>query len=406
MPSKKKEISLFKVILFLFIGLACVYAAMTWSPHFSSIAPQNTSSENVREIINAAFQLIDQGNPEEAEKKIAPLVTRALQTRSSFDLDTFLLLAEVEKVRGNTDKTAEILQTALDRFPNDPGKPKATVELATVLTSQNKLEEALSLLRGVVESSPAEYRAPALLEMGKIAERKGNQIEARDYYKRACSEAAWGSETWEKAADELGRINVALIFSSEPTPESMVYTVEKGDSLVSIGVKLNTTLGLLTRANGLSENSVLSVGQRLKYTPKDFHIFIERSTCTLYLMDKDGLFKRYKVGLGMPGHETALGKYKIGNKQKDPTWFKPGAGEIPAGDPANELGTRWMPLIPLEDSLPTDLGIHGTIRPETVGGYYSQGCARLKNEDVEELYDLVVRSTPVDIVETFKPVAP
>jgi hypothetical protein len=62
-----------------------------------------------------------------------------------------------------------------------------------------------------------------------------------------------------------------------------------------------------------------------------------------------------------------------------------------------------MPLVPAEPSLPTDLGIHGTIHPETVGEYSSHGCARLTNPEVEELYDLVVRSTPVTIVEKYVP---
>jgi lipoprotein-anchoring transpeptidase ErfK/SrfK len=105
------------------------------------------------------------------------------------------------------------------------------------------------------------------------------------------------------------------------------------------------------------------------------------------------------VGLGKEGHETALGSYKIGNKEKHPHWHKKGQEPIPPGDPRNELGTRWMPLVPLEKNLPEDLGIHGTIAPDTIGKHSSHGCARMHNEDVEELYDLVVRSTPVDIVE-------
>jgi hypothetical protein len=58
-----------------------------------------------------------------------------------------------------------------------------------------------------------------------------------------------------------------------------------------------------------------------------------------------------------------------------------------------------MPLMPQEEGLPTDLGIHGTIEPASIGQYKSHGCPRLLKEDVEELYDLVVRSTPVSIVE-------
>ena len=181
------------------------------------------------------------------------------------------------------------------------------------------------------------------------------------------------------------------------------YAIEKGDSITSIGIKLNTTQGLLLRANNMTDSTRLTLGARLKYTPKDFSIVIERSTCQLFVFDNRGLFKRYHCGLGMPGHETALGKFTIGNKQKDPTWFKPGAGPVTSGDPENELGTRWMPLVPAEPNLPTDLGIHGTTHPETIGQYSSHGCARLTNDEVEELYDLVVRSTPVIIVDKYTP---
>lgn len=76
---------------------------------------------------------------------------------------------------------------------------------------------------------------------------------------------------------------------------------------------------------------------------------------------------------------------------------------MPPNDPANELGTRWMPLAPADAGLPTDLGIHGTIAPETIGKYESHGCPRMFKKDVEELYDLVVRSTPVEIVERMTP---
>ena len=62
-----------------------------------------------------------------------------------------------------------------------------------------------------------------------------------------------------------------------------------------------------------------------------------------------------------------------------------------------------MPMVPEEEALPTDLGIHGTIAPETIGTYASSGCPRMYKEDVEELYDLVVRSTPVFVVDTYSP---
>jgi len=42
-------------------------------------------------------------------------------------------------------------------------------------------------------------------------------------------------------------------------------------------------------------------------------------------------------------------------------------------------------------------GIHGTNAPETIGRSVSHGCVRLRNEDIEKLYDMVPVGTPVYI---------
>ncbi len=43
-------------------------------------------------------------------------------------------------------------------------------------------------------------------------------------------------------------------------------------------------------------------------------------------------------------------------------------------------------------------GIHGTKFPESIGTEASMGCIRMRNQEVEELYDLVPRGTQVHIV--------
>jgi len=49
--------------------------------------------------------------------------------------------------------------------------------------------------------------------------------------------------------------------------------------------------------------------------------------------------------------------------------------------------------------LPHDLGIHATIDPSSIGWASSRGCPRMRQEDAEELFDLVTLRTPVTIVE-------
>ena len=264
-------------------------------------------------------------------------------------------------------------------------------------------DEGLAVYARVRKTAPPALRAPALIALGRHKESLKDREAARQLFTQAMEDAEWGSDAWLDAAQRVGDMNVAAIFSPAPTPESEVYRVVSGDTLTTIGIRFNTTQGLLLRANNLENANRLRLNQTLKYTPKDFEIVIELSTKRLYLLDSQGVFNVYSVGLGKPGNDTTPGKYKIGNKEKNPTWYKPGFGPIPPGDPRNELGTRWMPLVPEEERLPTDLGVHGTIDPETVGVYSSMGCPRLYNDEAEELYDLVVRSTPVTIVEVYNP---
>ncbi len=356
---------------------------------------------SAHETVGEARDLVMAGRYDEAREMLEPLVSRV--SHAGVTPEALLLLAKVEKEAGNLDEAYAYLQRAAKDFPRSPHQPRAAVAYAGMLEDRGEMDAAYALYEEVRANAVPELRAPAYTAFGRRAEREGDLFAARDYYEQAVKEAAWNSEEWNEALDALGEVNVELIFSRTETPESKVYEVRSGDNLTAIGVQLNTTQGLLMRANGIDDPRNLRVGQRLKYTPKDFRIVIERSTNRLFLLDNDGIFKRYYTGLGAPGSETTLGSYRIGNKQKDPTWFKPGYGPIPPNHPDNELATRWMPMVPEEEGLPTDLGIHGTIAPETIGTFASNGCARMHTEEVEELYDIVVRATPVDVVEEIEP---
>lgn len=391
--------NLTKIIVGICVVLGAVLIAaryVPWERHRGDEAEAATGGE-----IERARELIRDEAFKEAEALLEPVVN-SRRSRAAIP-DAMLLMADIRMKEGRAPEARAMLQQVIDQYPQSPARPDAMLRLAALLQEEGQRDEATALLRRVEQETPPEIRAGALVALGREAQAAGNRLDARTQFVRAVEDAAWGSDAFDEALEALGALNVEMIFSPAETPESKVYVVEPGDNLTSIGIKLNTTLGLLMRANNIDDPARLQVGQRLKWTPKDFHIIIDRRHCLLYLMDKDGVFKRYRVGLGKPGYETTLGKYRIGNKEKDPTWHKQGEEPIPPGDPRNELGTRWMPLVPVEEGLPTDLGIHGTIDPPTIGYHSSAGCARMLPADVEELYDLVVRSTPVEIVEEYVP---
>jgi lipoprotein-anchoring transpeptidase ErfK/SrfK len=398
MARKKRDPSLGKIIAVLLALLVVAYGVYRGAGWFNDTYVSGTVEAAAPNHIDEAKTLIAEGKAAEARKLLEPIAARV--DDGTLTPQALMLLARLDRDAGDMNRALERLQRAVEAYPASPLQPVAAVQYARLLEDNGKFSEAFQVYEKVRASAPPELRAPALTGIGRHAERQERLAEARGLYREAALSAKWDSSDWTEAVHALGKANTALIFSRQATPESQVYTVVSGDTLTSIGIKLNTTQGLLTRANGLTEDSTLRIGQQLKYTPKDFHIVIERTTNRLFLFDSDGLFKMYPAGLGKPGYETTLGSYKIGNKQKDPVWFKPGFGAVPAGDPENELGTRWMPLVPEKEDLPTDLGIHGTIAPETIGQKMSRGCPRMFPEDVEELYDLVVRATPVEIVET------
>ena len=397
---KKEEGNLFKIIAVLIALLLVAGGAIQ-----ASIWVQGKLTERVEgasgEHLAEARELLDAGDYPAALEALTPILERV--DNPQITPEALLLESEIHLASDNTEDALTSLNSILNDYPGSKVAPLAALETAKLYESQDDLDRALELYRQVKETAPTTVRAPATSALARQQEREGNLQRGRELYREASDEAEWGSAPWLEAVDGLGRINTELLFSNLHTPDSKLYTVVPGDSLTSIGSKLNITMGQLMRANGIDNPNKLRPNQTLKYTPKDFRIVIERSTRRIYLLDNKGIFILYYSGLGKQGYETTLGKYKIGNKEKDPVWHKPGSEPIPAGDPENELGTRWLPLIPEEENLPLDLGIHGTIHPDSIGTYASKGCPRMHNAEVEELYDLVVRSTPVEIVEHYTP---
>jgi lipoprotein-anchoring transpeptidase ErfK/SrfK len=96
----------------------------------------------------------------------------------------------------------------------------------------------------------------------------------------------------------------------------------------------------------------------------------------------------YDVAVGKPSTPSPVGTFTIVNRVAHPTYYRPGV-VIPAGD-RNPLGTRWMGLSE------KGYGIHGTDQPGSIGYAKSHGCIRLRNADVERLFE---RLRPGDVVE-------
>ncbi len=102
----------------------------------------------------------------------------------------------------------------------------------------------------------------------------------------------------------------------------------------------------------------------------------------------------FSVGTGKSKELTPEGVFTVTVKAENPYYRK---HDIPGGDLRNPLGARWIGF----DALNTDgriYGIHGTNQPDSIGQYISNGCVRLRNADVERLYQQVSLGTKILIV--------
>jgi len=111
---------------------------------------------------------------------------------------------------------------------------------------------------------------------------------------------------------------------------------------------------------------------------------------TLELYFGEQIVKIYPVAVGKPSTPTPLGQYAIIEKEVNPAWYPPGSGTVVPSGPANPLGYRWMGFI-------STYGIHGTNAPASIGKMVSNGCIRMQEADVEELYDQLPLHAQVQI---------
>lgn len=228
-----------------------------------------------------------------------------------------------------------------------------------------------------------------LLNQAKNLEAEGNLTEARNLYQKLISEFPGSADvmSWQKKAED---INIKLLFSSAITPNSVLYEIKAGDTLNKIAKEFNTTIDLIKKSNNLSGNNIIP-GRKLKVWTAPFNIFVDKSQNVLILKTNEEVFKAYIISTGA-NNCTPVGSFKIINKLENPTWFKAGT-VVPSGSPDNILGTRWLGINI------AGYGIHGTTEPQNLGKQVTQGCVRMKNSEVEELYIIVPVGTEVNIVD-------
>ncbi len=385
-------------------------------------------------------------NPKQASKKAVKKKSKASAKKE---------LTPAEK------KAAEKKKLADEKARKDAEKKKlaekAKADAAKKLAEKKKAEDAKKLAKAkeleakkIAAAKAAEERKAAAAKAA--AERKTAAAKAAEERKAAAkakADAALAAKLAKEKAREDARL--AKLKASEDAKQAKIKAAEaarqaeiarltsmevaktgnNGElrSEVAAAPKQSGFLGLFSstpKASMLAETRALDAVLEQRDAKKKFRvkedfeprtvdfpgydagtIVIDTSSRYLYLIQSSSKARRYAIAVGKEGLQFK-GNVTVGDKQEWPRWiptldmqkrdpkkygpYKDGM----AGGPDNPLGARAIYLY--QGKKDTHLRIHGTNAPETIGTSASNGCFRMVNEHVQDLYSRVKVGTQVIVM--------
>lgn len=186
----------------------------------------------------------------------------------------------------------------------------------------------------------------------------------------------------------LDQVAGTVVYSTQNLLEPP-YEVQPGEKLRDIGDKYNVPWQLLAKINGIDDPQSLRPGERLKVVRGPFAAVVSLEKREMAVLLSDGSYAgRFKIGIGVdqPPRE---GVFAVSDKATDPV-YRGRDRAIPPHDPNNPLGARWI-------GLGSELGIHGTNRPESIGRTDLPGSISLDPRDIEDVFDILSVGSKVTI---------
>ncbi len=139
-------------------------------------------------------------------------------------------------------------------------------------------------------------------------------------------------------------------------------------------------------------------------TEEAFHIKVQKNEFRLSVYKGDSLVKRYEIATGRNSgnkqrrgdYRTPEGSFAVVQIQSSSAWthdFHDGKGEV-----RGAYGPWFIRLGSGKTEMPwRGIGIHGTHDPSSIGASITEGCIRMRNEELVELKKIVRLGTPVTI---------
>jgi hypothetical protein len=189
----------------------------------------------------------------------------------------------------------------------------------------------------------------------------------------------------DDARKMVGDMNIQDFFSSKPAPDKKEYTVQRGDSIARIAGKTKAAPELIFKANGL-ESLRIQPGQKFIIPSGQFSLQILLGNQAVELLNHGDFFRWYKaLDFHLPPNINP-GQSKVIGKE---AWS--GGLRVAFGE-KNYLGSsRWIVINQ------NGITIYSETNPDKPNVQKPRFGVQLASEDMEELYALLGRDTPVTI---------
>ncbi len=186
----------------------------------------------------------------------------------------------------------------------------------------------------------------------------------------------------------LGYVISKPHYTFDTETKNAVIKFQKDNGLKSDGRVGKSTLYTINKNLSIKKLQIPCQTINVKKAPtKGYWITINKTSNTLTLLADKKPIKKFHIATGKKANYTPEGQYKIVSKVINPRWF-----DVAGGIPANPLGFRWLGLNIQNGWI---YGIHGTNKPNSIGTYASKGCIRMSNTDIESLFKIIPKGTPV-----------
>ncbi|MDY7013737.1 MAG: L,D-transpeptidase [Cyanobacteriota bacterium] len=195
-----------------------------------------------------------------------------------------------------------------------------------------------------------------------------------------------GFGQWHRRAIAASSATVMVLLGTAP-----ILAVESNSAIVP-SQRTNETLAA-------QWPELPPLGDAAAYLPDakaKMRVVLRLSERRVYLYEDDKVTASYPVAIGKSSTPTPKGEFKIFQLIENPIWKNPWTGEVTAPGPNSALGLRWIGFAEMSNGI---IGFHGTPTVSSIGHAASNGCVRMRNEDVVALFSKLEMGMTVTVVD-------